>query len=367
MAEENPSQDDKTEEASPERRQEFRERGQIAVSKEVGAVFVLAASVLFLSFYLPVFVETLELLFVETFQKASVYRVNESNVLEFANNMWMKVVYLIFPLFIVSASIATFVTLLQTRFNWSWKKLKPEFSRMNPIKGLARMANWQALFELAKGIGKMTIVGIMAYLILKSEWKIVPGLLVMPITATWGHWADITKTLFWAVCGLMMFVALADYIFNFFQLERQMKMTKQEVKEEFKRREVDPHVKGKIKRMARDIAMGQLIENTKDATVVITNPTHYAVAIKYEIGMSAPVVVAKGVDYLALTLREVAKENEIPVVENKPLARTLYKLVEIGQEIPASLYKAVSEIIRYIFRIHGVKVAPNRKPEEQMV
>jgi len=361
MAEENPSQDDKTEEASPERRQEFRERGQIAVSKEVSGVFVLASSVLFLSFYLPQFIESIMNLFISLFQKAETLRVKENNVLEFANSVWVEVLWLIIPLFLVSATIAATVTFMQTRLNWSWKKLKPEFSRMNPLKGIARMVNFQALFELGKGIGKMVIVGIVAYLILRSEWKVVPGLLVMPIGAAWGHWADITKMLFWAVSGLMLFVALADYTFNFFQMERQMKMTKQEVKEEFKRREVDPHVKGKLRRMARDFATGQMIENTKDATVLITNPTHFAVAIKYEIGMDAPIVVAKGEDFLALTLREVAKEFDVPIVENKPLARTLFKIVEVGQSIPESLYKAVSEVIRYIFRIRGISV--NKKKQ----
>ena len=355
MAEENPSQEDKTEEASPERRQEFRERGQIAVSKEISGVFVLASSVLFLSFYLPNFIESIFRLFVNLFNRAATLRVNQTNVLDFANSVWMEVIKLIFPLFLVAAFIALIVTMLQTRFNWSWKKLKPDFSRMNPLKGIARMVNFQAAFELVKGIGKMTIVSIVAYLILKSEWQVVPGLLAMPITTTWGHWAEITKMLFWAVSGLMLFVAFADYIYNFFQLERQMKMTKQEVKEEFKRREVDPDVKNKLRRMARDFATGQMIENTKDATVLVTNPTHFAVALKYEIGMEAPVVVAKGEDYLALTLREVAKENDIPIVENKPLARTLYKIVDVGQSIPESLYKAVSEVIRYIFRVRGIR------------
>ena len=356
MAEENPQQEDKTEEASPERREQFREKGQIAVSKELSSVFILTASVVFLSFYMKRFVKDLERMFVTHFQHATSLRVGEDNILEIANSIWIEVLWLIIPLFLVSASIAVAITFFQTRLNWSWKKIKPDFSRMNPLKGLPRMVNFQALFELAKGIGKMAVVSIVAYLILKSEWKVVPGLMIMPITTTWGHWGEITEMLFWSVSGLMLFVAVADYTFNYFQMERQMKMTKQEVKEEHKRRELDPHVKGKLRRMARDFAMGQMLEDAKSATVVVTNPTHYAVALKYEIGMAAPIVVAKGVDHLAKTIREIAKENEVPIIENKPLARTLFKLVEIGQQIPDSLYRAVSEVIRYIFKLKGVRV-----------
>lgn len=356
MADENPQQEDKTEEASPERREEFRERGQIAVSKELSSVFVLAASVVFLSFYIKNFVDSLERMFINHFQHVETTRVGTDNILRIANGIWVEVLYLIVPIFLVSAVVSTVITGFQTRLNWSWKKLKPDFSRMNPLKGIARMVNMQALFELVKGLGKMGVVSIVAYLILKSEWKFVPGLMIMPITSAWVHWAEITKMLFWAVSGLMVFVAAADYAYNFFQMERQMKMTKQEVKEEYKKRETDPHLKGKLRRMARDFAMGQMLENTKTATVVVTNPTHYAVALRYEIGMAAPIVVAKGVDHLALTIREIAKESQIPIIENKPLARTLFKLVEIGQAIPDSLYKAVSEVIRYIFKLKGVRV-----------
>lgn len=362
MAEENPQQEDKTEEASPERREQFRERGQIAVSKELSAVFILAASVVFLSFYVKYFVKDLERMFVTQFQGAATLRVGQDNILEIANSTWSEVLYLIIPLFLVSSSIAILVTFFQTRMNWSWKKLKPDFSRMNPLKGLARMVNFQALFELGKGIGKMAVVGIIAFLILKSEWKIVPGLMIMPLSTTWGHWGEITEMLFWAVSGLMLFVAAADYAYNYFQTERQMKMTKQEVKEEHKQREVDPHIKAKLRRMARDFATGQMLEDTKNATVVVTNPTHFAVALRYEVGMAAPIVVAKGVDHLAKSIREVAKDNDVPIIENKPLARTLYKLVEVGQEIPDSLYRAVSEVIRYIFRLKGVKLGAQKQP-----
>jgi flagellar biosynthesis protein FlhB len=167
--------------------------------------------------------------------------------------------------------------------------------------------------------------------------------------------------MFWFVSGFLFIIASIDYFYNYSVLEKKMKMTKQEVKDEFKQRELNPLIKGRQRRIQREMSMRQTVEATKTATVIITNPTHYSVALKYELGMESPVLVAKGIDHLALTIREVAKSFDIPLVENRPLARALYKTVEIDQNIPESLYKAVSEIIRYVFRIKGIKVKNQEK------
>ena len=357
MAEEDlQSQDDRTEEPSQERRDEFRERGQIAVSKEITSVAVLAGSVLFLTFYIPMVYENLSRLFVREFQKASAFRVTKENVFDYAFDVWGSVLYLIIPMFAVTLFTASGMTFAQTRVNWSWKRLKPDFAKMCPLKGIVRMVSGQMVVELLKGIGKMAAVSVVAYLILAGEVGKVPRLMNVPIAFTWTYWGEITNQLFWAVSALLLLIGGFDYLYNFITLERKMRMTKKEVKEEHKKREVDPHVKGRLRRMQRDLLSGQMVEATKEATVVITNPTHYAVALKYELGMSAPLVVAKGVDFLALRMRETATEHDITIVENKPLARTLYKIAEVGDEIPESLYKAVSEVIRYVFKLKGIKV-----------
>lgn len=363
MAEENPAQEDKTEDASPERREEFRERGQIAVSREITSVFVLASIVVFFSFSAPIFVNNLSKMFVTHFESIGSFRVSKVNVINYGIKTWMEVLYLITPMFIVTVSIAIFVTLLQTRFNWSWKRLKPEFSRMNPGPGLKRMVALQALFELSKGVGKMTAVGLVGYLILFAEWHKVPGLLQLPVGPAWAYFGEIIKYLFWAVSGLLLVIALGDYIYNFSELEKKMKMTKQEVKEEFKRREVDPHLKARMRRVQRDMATRKALDLTREATVLVTNPTHYSIALKYELGMDAPIVVAKGVDFLALKMRELAKDLDIPIVENRPLARELYATVEDGQPIPDKLYKVVAEIIRYVFKLKGRKLS-SKTPKE---
>ena len=208
--------------------------------------------------------------------------------------------------------------------------------------------------ELGKGLAKMGTVGLVTWLILQGEWDKLPSLMNVPMTTTWEYWGEITEYLFWAVSGLLLAVAAADFSYNLFQLEKKMKMTKQEVKEEHKRRETDPHLKGRRQRMAREMINRQMLVQTQEATAIITNPTHFSVAIKYETGMQAPIVIAKGVDFLALRIREVAKEYDIPIVENKPLARTLYKLVKVGDHIPETLYLAVSEVIKYVFKKRGV-------------
>ena len=200
----------------------------------------------------------------------------------------------------------------------------------------------------------MAAVSFASYLIF-SEREAVPALIRLKITPSWMYWADITQS-FWSVAGILLVIAIGDYIYNFFSLEKKMKMTKQEVKDEFKKRELDPLIKSRLRKMQRDLANRKTIESTSKATVLITNPTHYSIAVYYKLGSHAPSVIAKGVDELALKMREVAKANDIPIVENKPLARTLYSIVEVDQVIPSSLYKAVSEVIRYVFKVKGIQI-----------
>lgn len=353
--------DDRTEEASPERRDEFRERGQVPVSRDATAVFILGAMVMFLSFYATAFERDMKKIMVTLFEMAGRVDMTVANFQNVGTSVWLQTLLIIAPFFLVTMAVSIFGTFLQTRFNWSWKKVAPDFSRMDPIQGITRMFSMNSLVELLKGLAKLASVGVVSYLILASEFERVPGILNYPLFNILGYWWDITSTLFWSVAGFLVVVAGGDYLYNFLSIERKMKMTKQEVKEEFKKREIDPHVKGRMKRMQREIATAKMVKATKTATVLITNPTHFAIALKYEIGMGAPIVVAKGVDFLALHLRQVAKENDIPLIENKPLARTLYKVCEVGDEIPETLYKAVSEIIRYVYRLKGKKLTRDKK------
>lgn len=353
-------QEDKTEEATPERRDDFREKGQVAQSHELSQVAVLAASVGFFGWYGGQLLEKLRSMLIRSFQSIDSFRVSEHNLLPFISDIWIDLLKITLPLFIVAALVGTFVTLLQTQFNWSWKKLEFNWKVLNPFPGMARMVKMDAIVGMIKASAKLTIVTLLTWLILKGEWDKVPALLNVPFMKTWLYWGDITTQLLWGVVGLMLFVSGADFLYSFLSLERKMKMSKEEVKEEVKQRESDPHVKARLRKMARDIANRKTVENTKKATVLITNPTHYSIAVRYEIGMPVPIVVAKGVDFLALKMRETAKEMDIPIVENKPLARALYAAVKEGEEVPGDMYKAIAEVIKFVFRLKGVKI-PTQK------
>lgn len=353
MAQDDIGQEDRTEEATPERREEYRERGQVVVSRELTSVLVLAASIVFLSLYTPTYSRTLQRLFVSEFEQLGTRRITHANFMSYAGDMWSQMLLLIVPIFVVTLAIAAAATLLQTRFNWSWQRLKPDFSRLSLAQGLVRMVNLQALVELLKSTAKMVAVALVAWLILFGEWSRVPELMAYPLASTWSYWGGITKSLFWSVAGLLLFVAGGDYLYNFISFERRLKMTKQEVKEDFKRREVDPHLKGRMRSMQRKIVMQGTLAKTRKATALITNPTHYSIAIKYELGDAAPSLVAKGVDELALLMREIARDEKIPIIENRPLARALYAQVKEGEEIPSKFYRAVAEIIRYVFKLKG--------------
>lgn len=361
MADNETDQEDKTEEASAERREDFREQGNVANSHELSQVAGLAAIAVFITWYTPQVMETTRRLFIRNFQQIETFRVSRGNIIGYLSTTWIELLQMILPFFIVAAVAGSLVTLLQTQFNWSWKKLEPDWSKLNPLPGIGRMFAKETVVGTIRSCAKLLVVSLIAWLVLAGEWRKVPSLMNANFAASWIYWGDITRQLLWGVVGLMLFVGAADFLYSFVTLENKMKMTKQEVKEEIKQRESDPHVKAKLRRMARDIANRKAIDNTKKATVLITNPTHYSIAVRYELGMPAPIVVAKGVDFLALKMREAAKENDIPIVENKPLARAIYASVKEGDEIPVGMYQAVSEIIKFVFQIKGVKIT--RKTE----
>ncbi len=353
---ENEDGQEKTEEATPERREEFREKGQLAVSKELTSVFILAAVIGLFGFYVFQVFRHLKQIFITQLQHLEPSRVTQDGIFPYMGALVLEYLKIISPIFLVITAAALFITFAQTQMNWSWERLAPDFKRMNPISGIGKMFSTEAAVELLKSVGKMFVVALVAFLILKSDLSMFPSYVQMSMIQVWSHWGHLTWQLVWSVIGLLLFIAAGDIVYTFISFENRLKMTKQEVKEEYKKRESDPHVKAKIKRMQRDIAMAKTITATKGATVVITNPTHFAVALSYELGMSAPIVIAKGEDFLAQRMKEVAKENNVPIIENKPLARTLFRLCKIGQEIPESLYKAVSEVIRYVFLLKGKRL-----------
>jgi flagellar biosynthesis protein FlhB len=242
---------------------------------------------------------------------------------------------------------------------FTFEKIKPDLSKLSLISGLKRMFGFDGFTNLLKGLLKITIVGAAVW---TQLWPERGGLAAVLLQSPEGVAGDMTHLLFKvmvAALSAMAFIAGADYLLQRFQFIKRNRMSKQEIKEEFRQTEGDPVVKAKVRQIRMERAKRRMIAAVPGATVVITNPTHFAVALKYESGkMAAPVCVAKGADALALRIREVAKENNVPVIENPPLARALYATVEVDEAIPAEHYKAVAQVIGYVMRLTG-KLKPN--------
>lgn len=353
--------EDRTEDATPERREEFRERGQVAFSRDLASVISMAC-LIYVMFYWWKFAPKLVIEFTKKFWSSeNNIRPSLENIgglLSDASFIFLKITV---PLFVVIGISYGFVVVGQTRFNFSWEKINFDAAKLNPISGFVKIFSMQSVVELLKSIGKLLVVGSVAYLVLVSEWKRIPVLMHLPFGVSWKYWGLITKDLFTAVIWLLLAISLFDYFYQYMTLEKQLKMTKEEVKQEYKQREVDPHVRNKIRRMQRENVSRNKVARTRKATVLVTNPTHYSIALKYEIGINAPILLAKGEDETALRMRLVAKEENIPIVENKKLARALYSQVEEGEEIPSKFYAAVAEVIRYVYRLTGKKIPQKRK------
>ena len=241
--------------------------------------------------------------------------------------------------------------MLQHRLVWSAESLKPKFNKISPGAGFKRIFGKQAAANFLKGIGKLVLLGAIMTMVLWPERHRMEAMVRLDPAAMLGATTSMTIHLLGAVVAALAIIAIADYFFQYRSWFQRQKMSLQEIKEEYKQSEGDPHIKGKIRQLRQQRAKKRMMAAVPKASVIITNPTHYSVALSYERGMSAPICVAKGVDNLAFKIREIAREHDIPIVENVPLARALYATVDIDQEIPTEHYHAVAEVIGYVMRL----------------
>ena len=360
MEEENSQSQEKTEQPTDDRREKFRKRGEVVFSRELSSASTFIIFIIFMTY---LFSQTFESLknFIET-QLSNVYtqQLTTKDFLNLIFSIWKKFIIIIAPFFFVTMSASILTTIFQTQGNISWEKLSFSWNRLNFFSGIKRMFSGRAVVELIKGIAKIILISGISYSVLYGNMTEFPYFMYLSIPQTWLKLFSIVNQFLGLSAFILLIIGIFDYIYLFIQHEKKIMMTKQELKEELKQKEVDPQIKGKIRKIQRDLAERKTLAKTKEATVLITNPTHYSIALKYEFGMPAPVVLGKGMDHLALAMRKIAKELDIPIVENKILARALYREVEEKEEIPSNLYKAVSEIIRYVFTIKGIKV-PKKK------
>jgi flagellar biosynthetic protein FlhB len=339
---------EKTEDPSQRRLEEALKHGDVVKSQEVNTWFVIAASALVLLIFAGPASTELTAMFRGILASAYAFRTDGPGLAHLMQRIGTEVMAAVAIPFLLLVLAAIAGNMIQHRLVWSTEALQPKLSKISPIAGAKRLFSKQALANFIKGLVKLAVVGAVLVALLWPERHRLEGMVdfdpaaILPISKT------LSLKLFGAVVALLAIIAAADYLFQYRQWFERQKMSVRELKEEFKETEGDPKIKAKIRQLRQSRMRKRMMAAVPQATVVITNPTHFAVALKYERGMNAPVCVAKGQDLIALKIREVAEKHAVPVVENPPLARTLHAIVEIDEEIPPEHYKAVAEVIGYV-------------------
>ena len=342
---------EKTEDPTQKRLDEALERGDVVKSQEVNTWFMIGGAALVFSTWSGSIGSglqaTLKNLIANSWQ---IHTDGDGLILLTASLGRMLIAVLGVPfLFLMIAAIAG--NMVQHRLVFSGEALKPKFSKLSPMEGAKRVFGKQAMANFAKGLVKLVLLGAVMTAILWPQRRALNDMVRLDPAALLPFTRSLTMQLLGTVAAILAVVAAGDYLFQYRQWFERQKMSLQEMKEEFKQSEGDPHIKGRIRQLRHARMKKRMMAAVPTASVIITNPTHFAVALKYEAGMGAPVCVAKGVDFIALKMREVAKEHDVPIVENVPLARALYASVEIDDEIPTDHYKAVAEVIGYVMRL----------------
>jgi flagellar biosynthesis protein FlhB len=344
--------EEKTEEPTPKKRQELKEKGEVAKSKELPSVAVLLAALVSLSLFGSFMFNHVQIIMKGAFSLPNIHNFNIPEFLQFTQNIIGRFIILLAPLFAAIFITAILSNVMQVGVIFSSESITPKLSKIDPIKGFGRLFSKQSLMELLKSLLKLAIVGGIAFLTVKGEMKNVALLGEMELNSIFVYILEIFFKIFIRCSLAMIVLVIIDYAFQKWDFENRNKMTKQEVKEDFKKSEGDPLIKSRIRSIQMDMARKRMMQNVPEADVVITNPTRLAIALKYDSSsMTAPKVIAKGSRKIAQKIREVASEHGIPVLENKELARNLYSLVEVGQEIPPALYQVVAELLAYIYRL----------------
>lgn len=347
---------ERTEQATDARREEFRRQGQVAHTRELsGAVlfFASAAAIwalgkFFFQHIAEVFTKSMGPDMVETLRSG-----HPTEILQFAG---AKAALLSIPVVAVAGILGAASSILQTGFMQVEDAMSPDFNRLNPIEGFKRIFSLRGLVEGLKSFLKLVALAVVLWMLLRSEVARIPGLVSSSPSEIVMYLGTVTVKLLFGVGLVLTVLAAADYFFQRWDLERRMMMTKQEIKEEMRQREGDPAIKARIRRVQREMANRRMMDAVPKADVVVTNPTHIAVVLKYGENLPAPQLVAKGADLVAERIKEIAREHNIPIVENKPLARTIYKTLKLGQVIPRELFVAVAEVLSYVYRLKRKRV-----------
>jgi len=350
------AEEEKTEDATPHKKREVRKEGQVARSSDLNAVANLLAIFLLVFFMHRYFIWELYRFTSLALTEGMLRTLTDSELLYVFVESSVFMFKFLAPIFVIGLVAGLAANLGQVGFLFAPKVIQPKLSNINPVQGFKRLFSKRSLVDLLKAIFKVVIVSWVTFVLVKNNFKELLFIIDMSV----GQILQVVMKVIFRVAagaiGVFFAIAVLDYIFQRYEFRQRIKMTRKELKDEFKQTEGDPFIKSKLKERQRQLAQLRMMQSIPEATVVITNPTHLAVALKYETGeQEAPEVVAKGAGYVAEKIVQLAKEHSVPVVENEPVAQFIYKNVEIGEEIPPELYKAVAEILAMIYRLRNKK------------
>lgn len=351
MAEEHEA-GEKTEEPSQHRIDEFRKKGDVASSRELTSVLVLAASLLTLSLSLVYVYEEMAkyIEWLYTLDIASAYTEKSLNTI--ATKTIMVALKCGAPVMCTAMCVGILVQIAQIGFLYSPEILELNFERINPINGIKKLFSLQSLFEAIKGVIKFLVILGVVYFYLKDDISHYNGFMHLEFFQSFLYGKELLIKLAFAIIMALGGVAIIDFAYQKLTYQRKIRQTKQEIKQEAKEQDGNPEIKQRIRQMQREMAKKRMIKDVKTADVIITNPTHISIVLKYDQeNMVSPMIIGKGQDFMALKIREIAKEYNIPIVENVLLARTLYKTVKVGSPVPRNLYKAVAEVLAFVYKL----------------
>ncbi|WP_352400341.1 flagellar biosynthesis protein FlhB [Anaerotignum sp.] len=350
--------DSKTEKATPKRRQDERKKGNVLISKDVITVISLVGTFFALKLMFPQIIANVKDFLYKAFGYAQTKSdITEDFVMVITKETMLAFLQIVAPIVCISILLSILATVAQTKPLFVADSLKPKFNRINPLQGIKRLFSLKSLFDVIKGIIKITILIVILYSFISDSLLTITRTTQMDLSPSCSVLMDLTMALVFKICLAFVAISVCDFFFQWWEYERQIKMSKQELKEEYKQMEGDPQIKSKIKDVQRKMAMSRMMQAVPKADVVIKNPTHYAVALKYDIEKDgAPTLLAKGQDEVALRIIKMAEENNIYVLENKPLARAIYATTDINQEIPADFYGTVAEILVYVYKLKNKKL-----------
>lgn len=343
--------EEKTEKATPKKRRDQRKEGNVLQSREIGTAVSVLGVFAAMRLLMELITKAMLAYSGSIYEHIGETEVSQDTIISIFTNVITVVAICVGPICLIAMALGIIPTIAQTRGLFTMKAIRPKFSRLNPLSGIKKLFSLQSIVGILKGLIEVIIISVVIYNELQSRMPKFIALMNVGVTAGVTYALSTIFDLVMLICIMLVFVAAADFLFQWWQFEKKLKMSKQEVKEEFKQMEGDPQIKSKIKQRQQQMAQRRMMQDVPKADVVVRNPTHFAVALKYDQDANnAPQVLAKGKDFLAQRIVQIAEENGVMTIENPPLARSLYSMVDIGREIPVELYNAVAEVLTVVYK-----------------